>query len=276
MTRYNIRRISIWPAFKFGAVIGAVLAILPGILSGLLLRSVVGSLSNLSGSMGSLTPGSGGVTGFSQWLMRIDQLGTLTILWVTLGSVVGSGLAFGISTALGALIYNLVASISGGLVISAELLTKPAGDAQPAPAVVEPKEAMPVAQGALQVPQHQPPAASSTPAALPMQPPLVRPIQEAPVVQPSGPWLSLTANPAQRWPLRPDRTRLGGATDNDIVLPGLGAYHAEIRYEDGLYVLYNMAAGQTWVNGRPVAGRNMLKEGFQIRLGGQDLVFHAG
>lgn len=270
MNRYNIRKISIWPAFKFGAVIGAVLAIIPGILGGLLVRSAVGSLSNLLAGMGLLTLGSLGVADFAQWLAKIDQQGALTVLWVALGSILGSGLAYGISTALGALIYNLVASISGGLVVSAEVLAAPAAIpvAQPAPMLPQPQpQIAPPVQAA---PQYQQPVAP------PIQPPVAQPVQAPPVIQPSGPWLSLATNPAQRWPLRPDRTRLGSAADNDIVLPGLAPQHAEIRLDNGLYVLYDLAAGQTWVNGRPVAGRNMLKEGFQIRLGGQDLVFHAG
>jgi len=276
MNRYNIRKISIWPAFKFGAVIGAVLAIIPGILGGLLARSAVGSLSNLLAGMGLLMLGNPGLADFAQWLAKIDQQGALTVLWVVLGSILGSGLAYGISTALGALIYNLVASISGGLVVSAEMLVMPAPAAQPAPAPPQPQQAMPAAQGFPQVPQPQAAPQYQPPAAPPLQPPVAQPVQAPPVIQASGPWLALAANPAQRWSLRPDYTRLGSAAGNEIVLPGLAPQHAEIRLENGIYVLYDLAAGQSWVNGRPVAGRNMLKEGFQIRLGGQDLVFHAG
>ena len=69
--------------------------------------------------------------------------------------------------------------------------------------------------------------------------------------------------------------RLGSQADNDVVLAfgGIQPLHAEIRLEEGRYVIYDRSEGQVWVNARPIAGRNLLKDGFTIRLGEIDLVF---
>lgn len=276
MNRYTIRKIFVWPVFKFAAVIGAVLAIIPGIVAGLLTRAVVGSLRNLLQGLGLLATGNPDVGGLLEWLTKVDQQGVLTVLWVALGFIVIGGLTYGIAAALGAVIYNLVASISGGLVVSAGALDAPAPAgvpvAQPTPALPQPAPAIPVSPPVQSQPvPAAPPVQSAVQVASPIE-------QRYPVTQPprpvAGPWLASTQVAGQRLPLRGERTRLGSAPDNDIVLPGLAPHHAEIRLDNGIFVLYDLAAGQTWVNGRPVAGRNMLKEGFQVRLATQDLTFH--
>jgi len=269
MNRYLIRKIFIWPAFKFGAVIGAVLMIVPGIVWGLITRSSVHALRTFVEGMGWLTLSNRDMVAFAQRIADLDQLGPMLAVWVALATVIIGGLVYGLGAAVAVLLYNAIAGLSGGLVVGIEVLPQP----QPAPAmqgaapappqagsVVQPPAAAPAAQA----PQGAPPIAPPTPS------PVVLPSQAQPQ---TGPWLAVGTS-AERRPLRPDRTRLGSAADNDIILPGANAYHAEIRFEDGIYVLYDMAAGQTWVNNRPVAGRNMLKEGFVIRLGGQEIVFH--
>jgi hypothetical protein len=262
VNRYSIRKILVWPAFKFGAVIGAVLMIVPGILWGLMMRSSVHALRTFVEGMGWLTLNNRDMAALAQRVADLDQLGPMLAVWVALATVIIGGLVYGLGAAVAALLYNAIAGLSGGLVVGIEAPPQP----QPAPAppqagsVVQPQAAAPAAQA----PQMAPSIASSAQPVAPVVP-----------AQPqTGPWLAI-GTPAQRRPLRPDRTRLGSAADNDIVLSGVNAYHAEIRFEDGIYVLYDMAAGQTWVNNRPVAGRNMLKEGFVIRLGGQEMVFHA-
>lgn len=254
MNRYSIRKIFVWPAFKFGALIGAVLMILPGIACGLLTRSMVHALRTFVEAMGWLALGDRDMAAFAQRVVALDARGVMLIVWTALATIVIGGLLYGAGAALAALLYNLIARISGGLLVGAEAVAMPAPAAPAAPA---PAVAPQVPQQA--APAYQPPAPA-------YQPP--------PQAQP-GPWLAMGPNLAQRWPLRPDRTRLGSGGDNDIVMPGTAPNHAEIRFENGVYVLYDLAAGQTWVNNRAVAGRNMLKEGFVIRLGGQEMVFHA-
>jgi hypothetical protein len=282
MNRYNIRKVFVWPAFKFGAIIGAVLLIFPGILGGIATRSAVDALYALVQAMGGLTMlGGPDTSDLLKLLQTLDNMGPLVVLWTTLFTVIVGGLLCGVMAAVAALIYNLVAAMGGGLEIGAEAVAAPpVPQAIPVPLPAPQVGPTAVAPQIAPASQYQPApvvqAAMVAQVAAPGQPPVAQPVQVPPVIQPSGPWLAVGANPTQRWPLRPDRTRLGSAAGNEIVLPGLAPQHAEIRLDNGIYVLYDLAAGQTWVNGRPVAGRNMLKEGFQIRLGGQDMVFHAG
>lgn len=287
MNRYNIRKVFVGPAFKFGAIIGAVLVIIPGIVGGLVAHSAVGGLKELLDAMGGFAAlGGPDTSGFARQLQTLVNIGPLIVLWTTLATIILGGLWYGITAAVGALVYNLVAAAGGGLEVGAQavaapivpqaLPVMPQPTPQVGPTAVQP-QAWPQPQPqAAPAPQYQPAAALPVQVAPPVQVQVAQPVQAPPVIQPSGPWLALAANPAQRWALRPDRIRLGSAAGNEIILTGLAPQHAEIRLDNGIYVLYDLAAGQTWVNGRLVAGRNMLKEGFQIRLGGQDLVFHAG
>ncbi len=259
MNRYNIRKIFIWPAFKFGAVIGAALMILPGIAWGIITRSTVRAMNAFLGSPGLLAGSNPDLTALASQIAALDRMGPMVVVWTALAAIIIGGLLYGLAAAISALLYNLVASLSGGLLIGAEVVAAP---------VVQPQPALPQPQA---LPPAQPQAA-----AIPPSPgaPAVAPGAPVGKAQPqAGPWLAVGVPPQHR-PLRPDRTRLGSAADNDIVVQGANPYHAEIRFEDGVYVLYDMAAGQTWVNNRLVAGRNMLKEGFVIRLAAQEMVFH--
>jgi pSer/pThr/pTyr-binding forkhead associated (FHA) protein len=63
---------------------------------------------------------------------------------------------------------------------------------------------------------------------------------------------------------------LGRHPENTIVLDGsaVSTFHAEIRYENNRWVLYNRGSTNgTFVNDRQINGANMLKPGFQVRLG---------
>lgn len=264
MNRYNIRKIFVWPAFKFGAVIGAVLMIGPAILCGLLAQQAIHALRTFLESLGDLAVIGADLAAPIQQITRFDNMGTMLVVWTALGTIIIGGLLYGVGAAITALLYNLIAKLSGGLVVGAETLAMPA----PAPVAV-PQPALPQPQVAPAVqPQVQRPVAPVA------QPQAAQPIAVAGQARPpASPWLAVGA-PPQRRAIRADRTRLGSAADNDVVIPDANPYHAEIRFENGVFVLYDMAAGQTWVNGRAVAGRNMLKEGFIIRLGKQDTVFH--
>ncbi len=88
-------------------------------------------------------------------------------------------------------------------------------------------------------------------------------------------WLSLPADPARRWPVRQGVTRIGSDPSSDTPLPSGAASHAEIRYEQGRYVLYDLSGGQTWVQDRQVTGRNMIKDGFRLRFGDVDMIFRS-
>ena len=276
MNRYTIRKIFIWPAFKFGALIGAVLMIAPGIVWGLLTRSSVQLLYALFGVPSLFVRGNPEMAAFTQLLVSLNQMGPLLTVWTALLTIIIGGLLYGIGAAIAALLYNLIASLSGGLAVAAEMsaIPTPVPVAQPAPGPQPQAAAALAVASAVPPPQAVPAQPQPQFQAAPVIPQVAPGIQPQPQVQP-GPWLAMGQNPVQRWPLRPDRTRLGSAADNDIVLPAAAQHHAEIRLENGVFVLYDQAAGQTWVNDRLVAGRNMLKDGFRIRLGNYEMIFHA-
>lgn len=253
MNHFAIRRILLIPAFKFGCLVGAVVLIPPGIVLGFLAQVVTRLfLSWLQGwqSWSYDPPGLPpvgfdlvsllGLEGVTASMQNLDSRGWLLGMAVTAAVVIGGGMVSGLLTALAALTYNLLAALSGGLVVRAEPLP-------PSPPGLTPQ--------ALPQPASQPA----------WSPPLARPTAHAQLV-------SMNSQ-SSRWPLSGTVTRIGSRADNQIVLPGLALAHAEIRFDGSRYVLYDLSNGQTWVNNRPVAGANLLKHEFRVRLGSHELMF---
>ncbi len=76
-------------------------------------------------------------------------------------------------------------------------------------------------------------------------------------------------------PLPKSRTSLGRHFENDVVLQEeyLSRFHAEIRFEDGQYVLYDKeSTSGTYVNGKPV-DRCVLNSGDLISLVNIQIMF---
>ena len=126
----------------------------------------------------------------------------------------------------------------------------------------------------------RPPVAQPAPSPMPDLPPVVPsppPIQQLPVVRVRPPailWL-IDQSTGRRYALRPGITTIGRSGDNDIVLdaPSVSAHHAEIRYENGRYILYDKGSTNgTFVNGRRIGGPNMIKAGWRVRIGEAELV----
>jgi len=119
----------------------------------------------------------------------------------------------------------------------------------------------------------RPSAAQPVPSPV-VSPPPVQPLPVAPVPFPAVLWL-IDQSTSRRYALRPGITTIGRSGDNDIVLdaPGVSAHHAEIRYENGHYVLHDKGSTNgTFVNGRRIGGPNMIKAGWSVRLGDVELV----
>jgi pSer/pThr/pTyr-binding forkhead associated (FHA) protein len=79
----------------------------------------------------------------------------------------------------------------------------------------------------------------------------------------------------QMIPLEKKVTRIGRLLDNDIVLHEefISRFHAEIRYEDGKYVLYdNHSTAGTFVNSKQV-GRCILNSGDLISFSSLQIMF---
>ena len=152
MNRYNIRKIFVWPAFKFGAIIGAVLLIFPGILGGIATRSAVGALYALVQAMGGLAMlGGPDTSDLLKLLQTLDNMGPLVVLWTTLFTVIVGGLLCGVMAAVAALIYNLVAAMGGGLEVGAEAVA-----AAPVPQVVPAQQPAPQVGSTAAAPQIAP------------------------------------------------------------------------------------------------------------------------
>jgi hypothetical protein len=170
-------------------------------------------------------------------LQALDQRRMLLGLVLALGLTLGAGLLAAVITGLSGAVYNAIAGMWGGIELEVEN-----GQA-----------------GAVQM----------APQRAPRKPTLTLPRA------PATAWLVLAADPNRSWPLSKPVQTLGNQLENDVVLPypGVGAVHAEIRLEAGRFVIHDRSDGQIWVNGRPIAGRNLLKDGFQVRLGATDFVF---
>jgi len=268
--RYTIQNINAWSTFKFGAVIGCVLGFFPGFTLGMTLRSLIHGLTAwlqswlvldvpLLGSYSLLDAVN--LQNFLSQLQRWDRRSWLLVLLLTLLSIVMGGLLTGFFSAVAAALYNLIASFSGGIVVQADTLENSFFTiASASPSVLPP--VAPV---------------SPTPISSP-PPPVVTPPSKPSVNPPPdekvGGWLIAQAT-QQHFPVGRAETRIGSGPDNQIVLDGLAVNHAVIRWENGRFILYDYSGGQTWVNGRALVGPNMIKAGFQIRLGSQEFLFQA-
>lgn len=258
MTHYEIRRISALSALKIGVLVGSVASLLPGFLLGLLLRWGVGTLRGWLESWTALTipltevrfslVDAMQLTDLLSRLQQFDERGVLLVVLVLLVALVLGGLLNGLFWWATAVLYNLITAVVGGLVV----------DMQGPGAAVAP----PVHPGSTFRLEPSPPA-----------PPTPTPIP-APVAV-SAVWLVSAQQAGARWPLAAGSTTIGSAPGNQIMLPGLAARHAEIRLENGRYILYDFSQGQTWVNGRALTAPNMLKPGFRVRLGSQEFLFQS-
>lgn len=234
MKNYAIRHVSLFSAFRFGFVIGLTSLFIPGLLIGVLAALVANGLKTWLESW-QIINGLG-------LNIRLLELVKLTSFVAWLDDIVGWGWRFALLVALGVM---AIGGLSTGLTSVLSAATYNFIAALSGGLVVELEEV-------------------GAPALL-RQPANGYPTQTGPV---------LYASSGQRWPLSPTGMTLGSAPNSTIVLPGLAPRHAEIRFENNAYyVLYDLSGGQTWVDGRPIQGANLLKPGFRIRVGGYELLF---
>lgn len=260
----TLERIGLLGALKFGFVLGAFFALVGAFFSFLFylwLRVQLAQLPFFAPSPFNPTP-----------LVPLPEIPTvlLTLLvYVILGAVL-----YGISVWLLAVIYNFVAAFSGGLIfhIKGMNLASPAALPLIVPAAVAPLYNPQSPANAVPVPQSPQPAVSPQPASVN---PIPAAISQAPAVQ-GGAWFIGVSNPALRVALTRPVTRIGSAPGNDLVVtsPRVAAHHAEIRLENGRYIVYDVSNGiGVTVNGRAIQQSNMLKNGFNVALGDATFVF---
>lgn len=272
--RYAIRRVSPLGALFYGLVLGMAVWLLPGLFLGWLARSLVLGLRDWLSGLSLTIPlpiGEGiniDLTSALQLANTQERLTALAgqdvalFLAVALGAAAAGMLLTGLSAFLGALFYNLFAGLFGGVEVSLDALDSPNRQAIPqeasrAPATKSPR-----------------PSVNSAPAAAPVATGAVATARPRPARPPSVAWLASAGNNHERWALRDDATRIGSSSDNDIVLPGLAPYHAEIRRESDRYLVYDLGSRRTWVNDAQVAAVHMLKNGFRLQMGQAEFVVH--
>jgi hypothetical protein len=100
----------------------------------------------------------------------------------------------------------------------------------------------------------------------------------------TGPYLESTAAPGGqgRLYLKPDGVTIGQAPENDLVvmqdLPGwetVSRHHARIYAQAGRWIVEDLGSmNGIYVNGRRT-GRNLLRDGWRLGVGGVEFVFHA-
>jgi hypothetical protein len=98
-------------------------------------------------------------------------------------------------------------------------------------------------------------------------------------------WLEITGTHKEprRFPLKPEGTTLGRASDNDLVIardfPGwetVSPHHARIYRHGSRWVLEDLkSANGVYVDGIRT-GRNLLRDGWRVGIGGVEFVFRGG
>jgi pSer/pThr/pTyr-binding forkhead associated (FHA) protein len=91
------------------------------------------------------------------------------------------------------------------------------------------------------------------------------------------------AGDTRRFVLKPDGVNMGRAPDNDVVItqefPGwdtISHKHAYVYRQAGHWIVQDLGSTNgVWVNGKRT-GLNLLQDGWQLRIGGVEFVFHAG
>ena len=144
-----IRRISLQSLGKLGCVLGLVLAIVPSVLCGILGMAIVQVLRRwLEGWQGIKIEIFGkviasvdlveklGLTEFLQRLQAVGDASWLVVALVVLAMGLLAGLALASMTIVAGLVYNLLASATGGVVVDAAVVRerpKAIGRQKPAP-----------------------------------------------------------------------------------------------------------------------------------------------
>ncbi len=253
--QYTIRHFHYLPALKFGCLVGAIGLSLPALLAGVAAGRRIGGLrewleANALLDLPGILPDLDLLTilGLRDTFTRLqgwDDLGMLLVLGIALTLVLGGAVWFAIAALLSAMVYNVVATVTGGLTFSADTAGQVAAVSAP--------EASLKAPYLVNRPDDQQRAFWG--------------VMEA-IVPAAG------LARQQQWLLSGDQVTLGSSGDNTIVISGLAGHHAEIyRREEG-FALYDRSGGQSWLNGRAVGNGAWLREGDTVRLGSLEFTFH--
>ncbi len=115
----------------------------------------------------------------------------------------------------------------------------------------------------------------------PMGATTARPAAQPTTVQPKAAFLTLAADPQQRFAIAGERFIIGRASDNDLVISEgmagsqtVSRRHAAIYRQNGEYVIEDLnSENGVWVNGRATS-KNVLQDGWQVVVGSVKFIFH--
>lgn len=260
--RYLIRHIGLLPAFLFGGLLGLIMSILPAVLLGYAFVAAAVRVVEWLGRLAFEVPlplnqsfavdlvELAKLDGIRQGAAGVAAGGWTMVATFAITFVLFCGLGGAIAGLVGALLFNFIARLTGGLEVSAEAVTPSIGVAE---------ESLPPAESA------------------PLLPSSILPSSESPkVVSPDAihtGWLERAGDSKHRWPLSAGVTRIGSAAGNDVIIKGLMPHHAEIHYEDLRYYAIPVE-GPVQVNGVDVTARHSLRSNIRLGLGETELIFH--
>jgi hypothetical protein len=272
--RFIIRRVSPYSALFYGLLIGLVAWVIPGILLGRLVARAVTRVLAWAESLRLELPLPLGqslpidlinLLQLSESQARLAALAardTSLVIAVALATAAAGMLLTGLTALLVSLAYNLFAYFLGGIQVT-----------------LDPLDSSLVPAGSQAAVKRGPPLAGEKTRATGSVAKLTSSTHSYATSSSGGAhenrstaWLVSAADSTHRWRLANGVTRVGSEPANDIVLPGLTPRHAEIRREDGEYVIYDLGSRQTWVNTSQVVTSRPLKNGFQLQLGTADFV----
>lgn len=248
MKTYTLHRINLLSLFKFGFVTGLIAAFLPIGLGMIVSWTVATAVSNWLNGLAYVIPlpipGVSDISirgvdllqagGFLDLLEIATAMGWLQVfLWIFVLTIT-AGLWTGLIAVLSGAAFNLLARLSGGLQMS---LSEDGVQARQPP---------------------QPAINAGTPGQRP---------------QVTGPRLEITA-PIQRVvPITSQTTLIGSSPECTLQLDGLQPRHAQLSYENGMYILRDLGQGNIKVQSRVIDGMNMVRDGFLIQIGQYHLTF---
>lgn len=288
--RYFVQRVGPGQVTGIGCVLGLVLALLLVIVLVTMAFMIQGGNSGISGMLGPF-----GDTVAPGQTVAWNVVGLTSLLLLIIFSFL-----FGIGAWLVALGFNIVAQMTGGLAfdVAPDTSSIPITPANlplyPTPSGKDPTMPLPRPLPGSAPPAFAPPVGSSGAAAGSLPPAGQSPVATSggsgatpvgsssgqpadPALQVAQPRLVSESDASRSWAIRKLTTTIGSDPSSDVALtgdPGIAPRHAELRIESSGYVLYDLgSSGGTFVNGRRVQGRNLLKDGFKIRCGQTVLLF---
>jgi len=111
------------------------------------------------------------------------------------------------------------------------------------------------------------------------------PLPPSPPPAPTGPHLESVGTPGglRRFDLRADGITIGRAMENDLVITQdfpawetVSRRHARVYQQAGRWIIEDLnSMNGIYVNEKRT-GRNLLRDGWQLGIGGVEFVFHAG